>query len=96
MMSEYGDYPAGNFTIVGAAAASLTVEALRAACDDLTRQGLMDAVHTIFKDYQGAISLPGIVTDLSPTDHYATEAMRMLRAHDGEWEYFGEIISFTD
>jgi branched-chain amino acid transport system substrate-binding protein len=96
MMSEYGDYPAGNFTIVGAAAASLTVEALRATCDDLTRQGLMDAVHTIFKDYQGAISLPGIVTDLSPTDHYATESMRMLRAHDGEWEYFGEIISFTD
>ncbi len=96
MMSEYGDYPAGNFTIVGAAAASLTVEALRATCDDLTRQGLMDAVHTIFKDYQGAIALPGIVTDLSPTDHYATESMRMLRAHDGEWEYFGEIISFTD
>jgi branched-chain amino acid transport system substrate-binding protein len=96
IMAEYGDYPAGNFTVVGSAAAFLTVEALRGACDDLTRQGLMDAVHTIFKDFQGDLALPGIVTDLSPTDHYATEAMRMLRAHDGEWEYFGEIISFTD
>ncbi len=96
IMQEYGDYPAGNFTAVGAAAAALTVEALRGACDDLTRQGLMDAVHTIFKDYQGAATLPGITTTLSPTDHFATEAMRMLRGHNGEWEYFGDIISFRD
>ena len=96
IMQEYGDYPAGNFTVVGEAAAFLTVEALRATCDDLTREGLMDAVHSIFKDYQGAITLEGITTDLSPTDHLAIEAMRMLRAHDGEWEYFGEIISFRD
>jgi branched-chain amino acid transport system substrate-binding protein len=96
IMAEYGAFPAGNFTIVGSAAAFLTVEALRATCDDLTRQGLMNAVHTIFRDYQGTLTLPGITTDLSPTDHYATEAMRMLRAHDGEWEYFGDIISFRD
>jgi len=95
IMQEYGDYPAGNFTVVGAAAASLTVEALRATCDNLTREGLMDAVHTIFKGYQGAITLEGITTDLSPTDHLAIEAMRMLRAHDGAWEYFGEIIPFV-
>jgi len=96
IMQEYGDYPAGNFTAVGAAAAFLTVDALRAACDDLTRQGLMDAVHTIFKDYQGAATLEGITTTLSPTDHFSTEAMRMLRGHNGEWEYFGDIISFRD
>jgi branched-chain amino acid transport system substrate-binding protein len=95
IMSEYGDYPAGNFTVVGEAAAFLTVEALRATCDNLTREGLMDAVHTIFKDYQGTLTLEGITTALSPTDHFATEAMRMLRAHNGEWEYFGEIVSFT-
>jgi branched-chain amino acid transport system substrate-binding protein len=95
IMQEYGDYPAGNFTVVGAAAAALTVEALSRTCDNLTREGLMDAVHS-FKDYQGDLTLPGITTDLSPTDHLAIEAMRMLRAHDGEWEYFGEIISFRD
>jgi hypothetical protein len=96
IMNEYGEYPAGNFTIVGEAAAFLTVEALRAACDNLTREGLMDAIYTLFRDYQGALTLPGITTDLSPTDHLATEAMRMLRAHDGKWEYFGEIVSFRD
>ncbi len=95
IMNEYGDYPAGNFTVVGAAAAALTVEALRAACDNLTREGLMDAIYSTFKGYQGAITLEGITTDLSPTDHFAIEAMKMLRAHDGEWEYFGEIIPFV-
>ena len=96
VMDEYGDFPAGNFTAVGAAAAFLTVEALRATCDNLTRQGLMDAVHTIFRDYQGDLTLPGITQTLSPTDHFATEAMRMLRAHNGEWEYFGDIVSFRE
>jgi branched-chain amino acid transport system substrate-binding protein len=95
IMQEYGDYPAGNFTVVGAAAAALTVDALRAACDNLTREGLMDAIYSTFTDYQGEITLEGITTDLSPTDHFAIEAMKMLRAHDGEWEYFGEIIPFV-
>jgi len=96
IMNEYGDFPAGNFTAVGAAAAFLTVEVLRATCDNLTREGLMDAVHTIFQDYQGDLTLPGITQTLSPTDHFATEAMRMLRAHNGEWEYFGDIVSFRE
>jgi branched-chain amino acid transport system substrate-binding protein len=95
IMAEYSDFPPGNFTIVGSAAAALTVEVLGRTCDNLTRQGVMDAVHSI-KDYQGDLTLPGITQTLSPTDHYATEAMRMLRAHDGEWEYFGDIISFRD
>jgi branched-chain amino acid transport system substrate-binding protein len=100
IMKEYGDFPAGNFTIVGEAAAFLTVEVLRASCDNLTRQGVMDAVHSIFKDYQGALTLPGITTDISPTDHLATEAMRMLKATvvdaKGKWEYFGDIIPFKE
>jgi branched-chain amino acid transport system substrate-binding protein len=95
IMNEYGDYPAGNFTIVGQEAALLTVEALRRTCDNLTREGLMDAVHS-FKDYRLELELSDITLTLSPTDHLATEAMRMLRAHDGKWEYFGEIISFRD
>ena len=95
IMSEYGDYPAGNFTLVGNGAALITVEVLRRACDNLTRQGLMDAVHSL-KDFQGDLTLPGITTDLSPTDHRGTEAMRMLRGHDGQWEYFGEIIPFVE
>jgi hypothetical protein len=36
----------------------------------------------------------GITITLSDTDHLAVEAMRMLRAHQGKWEYFGDLISF--
>jgi branched-chain amino acid transport system substrate-binding protein len=101
IMQEYGDAPPGNFTIVGQEAGELTVLALRATCDNLTREGLMDAVHTIFKDYQGDLNLPGVTTTLSPTDHLSIEAMRMLRAGideagKGKWEYFGDIISFAE
>ena len=95
IMEEYGDVAAGNFTMAGQSAAVLTVEALSRTCDNLTREGLMDAVHS-FDEYQLELILPGITITLSPTDHLVTEAMRMLRAHGGKWEYFGEIISFRD
>jgi len=98
IMEEYSDFVPGNFSIAGQAAAELTVEVLSRTCDNLTREGLMDAVYSI-KDYQGDLTLPGITQTLSPTDHLATEAMRMLRATlvdgKGKWEYFGEIISFS-
>ena len=100
IMDEYGDFAAGNFTLVGHAAGALTVEALRMTCDNLTREGLMDAIHS-FEEYQGELSLPGITMSLSPTDHLAVEDMRMLKATidengNGKWEYFGDVISFRD
>jgi len=95
IMAEYGDSLPGNFSIVGQEAGILTVEALSRTCDNLTRQGLMDAIYS-FQNYQLELILPGITITLSPTDHLGTEAMRMLRAHDGKWEYFGDIISFRD
>jgi len=100
IMSEYGDAPPGNFTVVGQEAGELTIAALNATCDNLTRQGLLDAVNTIFKDYQGPLNLLGVTTTLSPTDHLATETMRLLKATltedgKGKWEYFGDLISFA-
>jgi len=99
IMNEYGDAVPGNFTIVGQVAGVLTVEALGRTCDNLTREGLMDAVHSI-KDYQLELSLPGPTITLSPTDHLVAEDMMMLRATvvdgKGRWEYFGQVISFRD
>jgi branched-chain amino acid transport system substrate-binding protein len=100
IMEEYGDMAPGNFTVEGQVVGELTVEALSRTCDNLTREGLMDAVHS-FKDYQGDLALPGITIDLSPTDHLGVEAMRPLRAAvtedgKGKWEYFGDIISFAE
>jgi branched-chain amino acid transport system substrate-binding protein len=100
IMNEYGDFAPGNFTLVGQAAAQLTVEALGNTCDNLTREGLLDSVHSSFQGYQGELSLAGITTSLSPTDHLAIEDMKMLKATvvdgKGKWEYFGDIISFGD
>jgi branched-chain amino acid transport system substrate-binding protein len=99
IMKEYGDMVPGNFTIVGQVAGVLTVEALSRTCDNLTREGLMDAVHSI-KDYQLDLVLPDLPISLSPTDHLVAEDMMMLRATvvdgKGKWEYFGEIVSFRD
>jgi branched-chain amino acid transport system substrate-binding protein len=99
IMSEYGDMAPGNFTIEGQVAGEITVAALRAACDNLTRQGLLDAVNSI-KDFQSDLALPGITMTFSPTDHLAVEAMRGLVATvtpegKGKWEYFGDLISFA-
>jgi branched-chain amino acid transport system substrate-binding protein len=95
IMKEYGGPNPSAFTVVGQSAGGLTVEALSRTCDNLTREGLMEAVES-FKDYQGDLALPGITITLSDTDHLAVEAMRMLEAHDGKWEYFGDLISFRD
>jgi len=100
IMEEYGDMVPGNFTVVGQQAGELTVMSLRATCDNLTREGLLNAVNTIFTDYQGDLNLPGVTSTLSPTDHLAIEQMRFLRATvvdgKGKWEYFGDIISFAE
>ncbi len=95
IMKEYGGPNPSAFTLVGHSAGALTIEALSRTCDNLTREGLMEAVES-FKDYQGDLALPGITITLSPTDHLAVEAMKMLRAHDGKWEYFGGLIPFRD
>jgi len=100
IMEEHGDLPAGTFTLIGQGAALFTVKALRATCDNLTREGLMDAIHSSFKDYQPDFTLSGVTMTLSPTDHLSFEAMRMLKATlvdgKGKWEYFGEVIPFED
>jgi branched-chain amino acid transport system substrate-binding protein len=100
IMSEYGDLPPGNFTVEGQLTGEVTVAALRAICDNLTRQGLLDAVNTIFQDYQSDLALPGITFTFSPTDHLAVDALRLLQAKlvdgKGKWEYFGDIIPFEE
>jgi hypothetical protein len=100
-MRDYGDLPPGTFTLIGQGVALFTVKALRATCDNLTREGLMDAIYSSFKDYQPDFTLPGVTVTLSPTDHLSFEAMRMLKATvtpegKGKWEYFGDLISFRD
>jgi hypothetical protein len=97
IMSKYGGGVPGNFSVVGQLVGELTVEALNRTCDNLTREGLIEAVEAI-KDYQADLTLPGVTFTFSEDDHIGAEALRFLRAKikdgKGVWEYEGELMHF--
>jgi branched-chain amino acid transport system substrate-binding protein len=101
IMLKYGSVAAGNYTMVGQVVGQLTEEVLKRSCNNLTRQGLMDAVESL-KDFAApadqSMTLPGVLTTISDDDHIVTEAMRILRATvadgKGVWEYEGDLIPF--
>jgi branched-chain amino acid transport system substrate-binding protein len=97
IMREYGGPSPANFTIYAQALAEVAVEALSRSCDNLTRQGLMDAVESI-KDFHSDLFLDEVNVSFSDTDHTGLQTGRMLRAvvedGKGKWEYFGPLVEF--
>jgi branched-chain amino acid transport system substrate-binding protein len=99
LMQEYGGPTPTNFTIYAQALAEVAVEALSRSCDNLTREGLMDAVESI-KDWHSDLLIDGVNITFSDTDHIAFQTARMLRATvedgKGKWEYFGPLFVFEN
>ena len=99
IMSEYGGPTPSNFTIYSQALAELTVEVLSRSCDNLTREGLMDALESI-ENWHGDLLIDGVNISFSDTDHTAFQTARMLRATvedgKGKWEYFGPLYLFEE
>jgi len=99
LMKEYGGPSPSNFTIYAQLVGELTVEALNKTCDNLTREGLMDAVESI-QDWHSDLLLDEVNVTLSDTDHTALQTARMLRVivEDGKarFEYFGPLYVFED
>lgn len=97
IMRTYGGPTPTNFTIFGQALAEVTVEALKRSCDNLTREGVVDAVLSL-KDYHSDLFIDGVNITFSDTDRTALQTGRMLRATvengKGKWEYFGPLVSF--
>jgi branched-chain amino acid transport system substrate-binding protein len=97
LMDEYGGPSPTNFTIYAQALAEVAVEALSRSCDNLTREGLLDAVESI-KDWHGDLLIDEVNITFSETDHTAFQTTRMLRAvlenGKGKWEYFGPLFVF--
>jgi ABC-type branched-subunit amino acid transport system substrate-binding protein len=97
IMREYGGPTPSNFTVYAQALAEVTVEALSRTCDNLTREGLMDAVESI-KDFHSDLFLDDVNISFSDTDHRGLEEGRMLKAvvenAKGRWEYFGPLFEF--
>jgi len=75
----------------------VAVEALRGSCNNLTREGLMDALEPI-EDFHSDLTLDGVNVSFSDTDHTAIANGRLLKVvlHDGkgEWEYFGPLLFY--
>ena len=74
------------------------MDVLKRACDNLTRQGLMDAIESI-QDWKSDLLVEGIDVTISDTDHAALDAGRMLRVvvdenDKGSFEYFGPVYQF--
>jgi branched-chain amino acid transport system substrate-binding protein len=97
IMKDYGGPAPSNFTIYGQLVGELAVEALSRACDNLTREGLMDAVESI-QGWHTDLLLDEVNITISDTDHIALETGRMLQVvvEDGKaaFEYFGPLYVF--
>ncbi len=97
IMREYGGPTPSNFTVYAQALAEVAVEALSRTCDNLTREGLMDAVESI-EDFHSDLFLDEVNVSFSDTDHTGLQTGKMLRAvikdGKGRWEYFGPLVEF--
>jgi len=68
IMSQYGGPPPSIFTILMQVVGEILVETLNRTCDDLTREGVMNAMLS-FDDYVPDLLYPGTSITTSPTDH---------------------------
>jgi branched-chain amino acid transport system substrate-binding protein len=98
IMNKYGGPTPSNFTIYAQILGEVAVEALKRSCDNLTREGLMEAVESI-KDFHSDLSLDGVNFSFSPTDHVGFQSSIFVEAKvdengKGYWEYFGPVRQF--
>ena len=98
LMQKYDGPPPTNFTVYAQALAETAVEILNRSCDNLTREGLMDAVESL-TDFHSDLMLDGVNVSFSDTDHTGLQTGRMLKAvldekGQGKFEYFGPLFVF--
>jgi branched-chain amino acid transport system substrate-binding protein len=97
IMRDYGGPSPSNFSLYAQALGEVAVEALGRTCDNLTREGFIDALESI-KDYHSDLFLDDVNISFSETDHTGLESGHMLRATvedgKGKWEYFGPLYEY--
>jgi hypothetical protein len=97
IMDQYGGPTPTNFSVYAQGLAEVAVEALSRSCDNLTREGLMDALESI-EDFHSDLFIEGVNAPFSNTVHTAFQTARMLRAivedGKGKFEYFGLLFVF--
>ena len=97
IMQTYDGPSPGVFTLFAQLIAEVMLESLSRTCDDLTREGLMDAVESL-TDYRSDLLLEGVTITISDTDHWTLQSGPMERVvvedGKGRWEYFGPVYTF--
>jgi len=97
IMKDYGGPQPTNFSVYAQLLGEVAVEILNRSCDNLTREGLIDATESIH-DWHSDLLLDEVNVTFSETDHTALQTGRMLRSivenGKGKWEYFGPIMRF--
>ena len=91
-MAKYApDVELNNIVLYGYAMAELTVQGLKNAGKDLTRESFVKGLESIRK-YECSVCLTPI--SLSEDDHRPMEIEVYIRAVNGRWETFGEPVDF--
>jgi branched-chain amino acid transport system substrate-binding protein len=97
IMKDYGGPQPTNFSLYAQLLGELAVEILNRSCDNLTREGVIEATESIH-DWHSPLLLDEVNVTFSKTDHTALQTGRMLRSivenGKGKWEYFGPIMKF--
>jgi len=96
LMQKYGGPSPSNFTIYAQVLGETAVEVLSRTCDNLTREGLIEAVESL-SDFHSDLMLDGVNLSFSPTVHTAFQSGQMLRAGvdengKGKFEFFGPLL----
>ena len=93
-MDKY--YPSGSKTdwlnAYGYGMAYAMHQALEMAGPKLTRETLMNALHSI-RNMEVPMLLPGITISISKTDHAPIKSRQMLRFNGSAWETIGGLLS---
>jgi len=96
LMQKYDGPSPSNFTIYAQVLGETAVEVLKRSCDNLTREGLIDAVESL-QDYHSDLMLDPVNLSFSPTVHTAFQSGQMLKAGidengKGKFEFFGPLL----
>jgi branched-chain amino acid transport system substrate-binding protein len=97
LMQKYGGPSPTNFTIYAQVLAETAVEILKHTCDNLTREGLMEAVESL-QDFHSDLMLDDVTVSFGEDDHTGLQTGHMLKATiengKGKFEYFGPLLVF--
>lgn len=91
-MAKYApEVELNNIVLYGYVMAELTVEGMKRAGEDLTRESFVKGLESI-RDFECSVCLTPI--SLGPDDHRPMEIELYIRVADGKWETFGEPVGF--